>query len=87
MSKCIRIERTQPRAGMIDQAFLYSEGYCLADHAIPSKVRHHNQSRTFVATLDEAAELIEQKGFHIRMGDSFREASLIQPSEVRCVRT
>ena len=86
MTKVIRIERTNPRPGKGDYAYLYENGYRLGNPTLTSKQRKLLANCMTVKTLDEAAHWVEA-GWHIRMGDTWRDASLIQPSEVRIIRT
>jgi hypothetical protein len=83
---CIRIERLNPRAGKTDHAYPGRRGYQLGDPKLSSKERKLVANSKFVPTLDEAAYWVESQGWHIRMGDTWREASLIQPAEVRVVK-
>jgi hypothetical protein len=87
MSKVLRIERVEPRPGKRDEAYRGQRGYQLGDPKLTSDQRKRVAYSRYVATLEEAAHLVEVEGWHIRMGDSYREASLIQPSKVRIVRT
>lgn len=84
MSKVIRIERVSPRSGRIDNAYLFADGYRLGNPGLTSKQRKLRANCKSVATLDEAAIWIKA-GWHIRMGDTYRTASLIQPSSVQVV--
>jgi hypothetical protein len=65
--RCVRIERVCPRPGRTDQAFRYKHGYKLGDPALSSRERKLTRNCVYVATLDEAAALVE-RGWHIRMG-------------------
>ena len=89
MSKCIRIERIKLRPGRtdVDQAYRSAKGYELASGQLTSDERKQPENAIFVASLDKAADLIEQNGYHIRMGNSPERKSLIQPSSVRVIRT
>ena len=88
MSKCIRIERIalRPDRTEVDQAYLGPQGYELAGPEFSSDDRKQPENSIFVKTLDEAARLIEDRGFHIRMGNPPDRPSLIQPSSVRIIR-
>ena len=88
MSKCVRIERIELRPGRteVDQASHSRQGFVLAAPEFTSQERKQPENATFVATLDEAADLIEKREFHIRMGKYPDVPSLIQPSSVRVVK-
>jgi hypothetical protein len=87
MTTCIRIERLEPRPGKSDQAYQDRRGYQLGNPKLSSKERKLVANAKFVSTLDEAAHWVENEGWHIRMGDSWRDASLIQPSQIRAIKT
>ncbi len=84
MSKVIRIERVSPRPGKTDNAYLFADGYRLGNPVLTSKQRKLRANCKAVDTLDEAGMWIKA-GWHIRMGDTHRSASLIQPSSVHVV--
>lgn len=84
MSRVLRIERVHPRPGKTDNAYRYSDGYRLGDPALSSKQRKLRVNCKSVETLDEAAYWVKA-GWHIRMGDTWRDASLIEPDNVRIV--
>lgn len=87
MSKVLRIERIAPRPGKTDHAYRDTKGYyTLGDPSVTSRQRKRRFYCKFVSTLEEAAQWVEQ-GWHIRMGDDYPTASLIQPSMVRIVRS
>jgi hypothetical protein len=86
MTKCIRIERINPRLGKTDQAYRDRRGYQLGNPTLSSTERKLVANAKFVSTLDEAAHLVENEGWHIRMGDTYLNASLIQPSKIRVVK-
>ena len=85
MPRVIRIERTKPRPGKVDCAYRSKRGFMLGDPTVTSDQRKRAVSRKFAATLDEAAFWVE-RGWHLRMGDTWQEASLIQPANIRIVR-
>ena len=89
MARCIRIERVHLRPGrtVVDEAHLSRRGYVLAAPHFTSEERKQPQNATVVATLDEAADLIENHGYHIRMGNHPDYPSLIEPAKVRIIRT
>ena len=88
LARCIRIERVELRPGraVVDKAHRSPKGYILAAPHFTSKERKQHGNATFVPTLDEAADLIENHGYHRRMGDSPERPSLIEPAEVRIKR-
>ena len=88
MAHCVRIERVELRHGRtaVDEAYLSRRGYVLAASHFTSKERKQPQNATIVTTLDEAADLIENHGFHIRMGNRPDYPSLIEPAKVRIIR-
>jgi hypothetical protein len=83
----LRIERVEPRPGKRDEAYRSKIGeYTLGDPAVTSKLRKTKAYSKKVRSLDEAAYWIESYGWHIRMGDTWNDASLIEPSMVRVIR-
>lgn len=62
----VRIVRVNPKPGGQEEPWLY-RGYKLADPRLGTK-HHHEENAVCVPTLEKAADLIEQKGFSIRMG-------------------
>lgn len=80
----IRIERTNPRAGVIEEPLLTGKGYQLADPA-NGRLKHHAEMATHVRTLDEVATLID-KGFSLWMTAKGKRPSLITPPKLRVVR-
>jgi hypothetical protein len=88
MTRCIRIERTELRPGKteLDEAYLRRRGYVLAAPHFSSKERKQPGNATHVATLDDAADLIEKHGYHIRMGNRPYYPSMIEPAKVRIIR-
>lgn len=87
MLTVLRIERTEPRPGKTDHAYCYRGGYKLGNPALSSKQRKLSRNCKIVGTLEDAAHWIETEGWHIRMGDTWRDASLIEPTKVRIVRS
>ena len=84
MGRVIRIERLSSRPGT-DEAPVYGpRGYQLADPRHGS-TKHHAAHAMFVATLDEAAELVE-KGYSLWMTAAGKRPSLISPRSLRIVR-
>ena len=81
----VKIERTKPRAGGYEEPCLYEGGYQLADPAAGPDW-HKVENATFVQTLEQAAGLIEQRGFAIRMSCKGKRPSLIRPSGIRVIR-
>ena len=88
MTRCIRIERTELRPGRaeVDDAYISSLGYVLAAPHFTSKERKQGANATIVASLNEAADLIEKQGYHIRMGNRPNRPSMIKPAKVRIIR-
>jgi hypothetical protein len=89
MSKVIRIERTELRPGRtrVDEPYLDGDGnYLLAAPSFTSDQRKQTANVTIVPTIQKAANLIENEGYHIWMGLRPERRSLIQPSMVRIVR-
>lgn len=82
----IEIERLYPRPGGDENPVRTSQGYELVE---PPDVGLKNrvEDATFVSTLEEAADLIESRGFSIRMGDPGKRASLICPKSLRITRS
>ena len=81
----VRIERKYPRPGGAETAWKTKQGYQLADPRIGPE-RHHACNAIFRQTLDETADLIERRGFSIRMGRKGVTPSLIAPSAIRIIR-
>ena len=88
MTRCVRIQRVELRPGRseFDKAYLGPKGYVLAAAHFTSEERKQPENATIVSTLDEAADLIETHGYHIRMGNSPDYPSLIEPAKVRVIR-
>lgn len=86
MGKAIRIVRKHPRDGETEEAVKNKDGfYVLGDPAHGNK-KHHASNAVYVKTLDEAADLVENRGFSIRMASKGKPPSLISPANVHIVR-
>jgi hypothetical protein len=81
----IQIKRVKPRSSRGEYPTLTSRGYVLGDPQLVP-VWHTAEHAVYVNTLEEAAELIEQRGFAIRMSCPGYRPSLIRPSGLRIVR-
>jgi hypothetical protein len=81
----IRIERTRPRSGLVENPIEGERGYELVDRRILER-RHHVENSTFVRSIEEAAYLVEQ-GYAIRMGALGLRPSLIAPASLRIIRS
>ncbi len=88
MGKVQRIERTDD-PGRADWVPLRrARGYQLIDRTIPYPGRNLVANATFVATLDEAGDLIETRGYGIRMAPpGALRGDYIYPRSLRVVRT
>lgn len=87
MTASIRIERTRSPSGKSGHPYCDPvKGYELGDPR-HGKVKHHRAHAVFVATLEEAADLIERLGFSIRMVSGPARPSLVSPRSLRIVRT
>lgn len=84
MAKVIRIERTKPREGVLEEPVRQAGSYVLGDPKCGAE-KHHADNAVFVATLEEAAALVE-KGFSLRMGRPGKRGSLISPGSLRIIR-
>jgi len=82
----LRIERVNPRPGKRDEAFKSRGYYTLGDPSVTSKQRKTSAYSKKLRDLDEVAYWIENHGWHIRMGETWRDASLIEPAMVRVIR-
>jgi predicted fused transcriptional regulator/phosphomethylpyrimidine kinase len=82
--KIIRIERVEPRDGIVEEPEFGARGYCLGDPKFGSE-KHHAKNAVFVMSLDEAAELVSA-GFSLRMVGKGKRASLVSPKGLRVVR-
>ena len=81
----VRIERTKPRCSDGEQPACTSRGYQLADPRLGSEW-HYVKNAIYVQSLDEAADLIQNRGFAIRMVCQGKVPSLIRPSGLRIIR-
>jgi hypothetical protein len=81
----VTIERVKPRKGLEERPIQTQRGFELVDRRIAGR-RHHVENSTFVTTLAEAANLIEQ-GYAIRMGAKGVRSSLIAPKSLRILRS
>ena len=87
MSKVIKIVRTDPRGGVPEEAVKNREGkFTLGDPADGNVKHRTKENGVFVDTLEEAADLVENKGFSIRMGRKGIPASMISCRKVRVLR-
>ena len=82
--KVVKIERTAPRVGTVEEPELTARGYCLADPKFGAK-KHYVRNAVFVRTLDEAAVLLS-RGFSLRMVGKGKRASLVAPTALRIIR-
>lgn len=88
MSKVQRIERTDDPSRTDWVPLRRERGYQLIDRAIPYPSRNLTANATFVATLDEAGDLIEMHGYGIRMAPPGSTlGNYIYPGNLRVVRT
>jgi hypothetical protein len=83
--KVLKIERVSSRPGGIETPAWTSRGYELASPKTGGK-KHHAANATYVRTLDEAADLIENLGYSLRMHRPGKRPSLISPKSLRIVR-
>jgi hypothetical protein len=81
----IRIERIKPRCAKGEYPEHTTRGYQLADPRL-GREWHWVKNATFVESLEEAADLIENHGFAIRMTCPGKRASLVQRSGLRILR-
>jgi hypothetical protein len=81
----VRIERTLPRTRDNEYPVHSSRGYRLADPA-HGGTKHHVENAVYVATLDEAAALVE-RGYSLWMEAKGKRASLIAPQSLRIIRS
>jgi hypothetical protein len=82
--RVIRIERTAPRKGVVEEPVFNARGYKLGDPGLGIK-KHHAENAVHVKTLDEAANMIGQ-GFSLWMGAKGKRGSLIAPKSLRIHR-
>jgi hypothetical protein len=81
----VKIQRKNPRPGGDEKPWRDARGYQLADPTLGAEW-HKVKNAHFVETLEEAAELIEGRGFAIRMGRKGLRPSLISRSGIRITR-
>jgi len=84
-SMSLRIIRINPRPGGEEEPWRYRQGYQLADPNLGVDC-HKVENAHFVQSLEKAADLIENRGFAIRMGRKGKRPSLIRPSGLRITR-
>ena len=80
------ILRKKPRPGGDEFPPRTKRGYELADPRLAAAEWHKVENATFVDTLDEAADLIENRGFALRMKGPGKRASLVRPKSLRILR-
>jgi hypothetical protein len=78
----VKIERIYPRPKGNERPVRTSRGFELVEPGLKNKV----ENAWFVQSLEEAADLIERRGFSIRMGCPGKRASLICPKSLRITR-
>ena len=81
----VKIERMRPREGVAEHPLEEAAGFKLGDPAHQGEM-HHAKYGVHVRTLEEAADLIEGKGFSIWMARPGKRASLICPTSLRITR-
>ena len=81
----IRIVRKRPRPGGDESPTHTGRGYELADpHLGPGY--HKVENAKFVQSLEEAADLIEDHGFAIRMNRPGKRPSLVSRKSLHIIR-
>lgn len=83
--KVVRIERTRPRPGGIEQPSRTADGRLQLADPKHGNLKHHAVHAVFVHTLEEAAALIA-RGFSLWMTREGKRPSLISPDSLRIVR-
>lgn len=87
MGKVQRIERTDDPSRTDWVPLCRARGFQLIDRAIPYPGRNLVANATFVATLDEAGDLIEAHGYGIRMAPlGATRGNYIYPGSLQVVR-
>lgn len=87
MGKVQRIERTDDPSRADWTPLRRARGYQLVDRAIPCPGRNLTANATFVATLEEAGNLIEMQGYGIRMAPpGAMRGNYIYPGSLRVIR-
>jgi len=81
----IRIERLKPRPGAPEEPVRTKRGYLLVDRRVKGR-KNLAENVTYVLSLEEAANLVEQ-GYHIRMGGKGKRPSLISRGSLVITRT
>lgn len=82
----LTIERLHPRDGIAEKPYRKGTLLMLADPK-HGKEKHHAKHAIYVPSLEEAADLIENRGFSIWMIQDRKRASLICPTSLRVSRT
>jgi len=82
----MRIERVRPRPGSAEEPLRTPSGYQLADPKFGAD-KHKARYAVFVDTIEDAADLIRGRGFHIWMKGDGKRASLICPASLRITAT
>jgi hypothetical protein len=83
--KEIRIERLNPRGGVVEEPVVNAQGYCLGDPKFGPKNKLAAHA-VYVKTLAEAAEIVDA-GFSLRMASEGKRGSLISPASLRVIRS
>ena len=79
------ILRKKSRPGGEEAPFRDSRGYQLADPRF-GEGWHKIENATFTDSIQKAADLIERRGFAIRMGRKGKRPSLISPAGIEIIR-
>lgn len=83
----VKIERASPRPGVDETPWRDSRGYYqLASPTLPASVRNKIENATYVATIEEAARLVELGGYALRMGAKGKRASLVSWRSLKVTR-
>jgi hypothetical protein len=80
-----KITRIKPRPGGKEEPWEYERGYQLADPRLGANW-HFAENAIFTRSIEKAADLIEHRGFAIRMGRRGLRPSLIRPSGLHILR-
>ncbi|WP_289016579.1 hypothetical protein [uncultured Methylobacterium sp.] len=83
MLKAIKIERITPRSGGHEEPVRGPRGYRFA-HPRHGRQKHHIGHAVFVATLEEAADLVT-RGYALRMERAGLRPSLVSARSLRVV--
>jgi len=81
----IRIIRIEQRPGGNETPWRDKRGYQLGDPSLGTEW-HHVKNAIFVQSLEQAADLIEQRKLAIRMGRKGLRPSLIRHKSLRIIR-